>query len=103
MKNCKAFFFVLLTLLSSFILISCAEEEDVIPSSEVVESVSSFLLSEDGLVLTRLTDEGEEEGNYFTSYLFQFEENGRVVPQLPKTQLKVRTPYPRTKVERNYK
>ena len=79
MKNCKAFFCCALTLLSSFILISCAEEEEVIPSSEVVESVSSFLLSEDGLVLTRLTDEGEEEGSYFTSYVFQFGENGRVV------------------------
>jgi hypothetical protein len=41
--------------------------------------VSEFLLSEDGLIISLLTDDQDDETYYFESYVFFFEPDGSVL------------------------
>lgn len=77
--NCNTSFSVLFLLLCSIAFLTCNQDDDVIPTSNDTESVSAFLMADNGLMITLLTDDEDDETYYFDSYLFNFNSDGSVV------------------------
>jgi hypothetical protein len=61
-------------LLCSMVLLACNQDDN-----ETTQSVSAFLMANDGLIITLLTDDEDDETHYFDSYVFNFNSNGSVV------------------------
>lgn len=76
--NCKTFSKGIFILLCSATLLACDEEDNISPISNDVDSVSEFLLDGNGLRITLLTDDEDDETYYFDSYLFSFNSDGTV-------------------------
>jgi len=60
-------------------LLACDEDDNVSPTSNDVDSVAAFLRNDNGLIITLLTDDEDNETYYFDSYVFNFNSNGSVV------------------------
>jgi hypothetical protein len=75
--NCNTFirFGVLLCSIAFF---ACTQDDDISPSGSDIQSVSAFLMNENGLIITLLTDDEDDETYYFDSYTFNFNSDGSV-------------------------
>jgi hypothetical protein len=77
-KNCKAFgLLVLLAFSVSFI--SCDDDDMPDPNNFDTTTVTDFLLHSNGLKITLLIDDNDDETSYFDSYVFIFNQDGTVV------------------------
>jgi hypothetical protein len=76
--NCKTFNWFFCLLFLSAALVACEQDENVTPTSDTMDSVSEFLLNDNGLRITRLTDDEDDETYYFDAYLFVFRTDGTV-------------------------
>lgn len=59
-------------LLLSVLMVACSEDENISPTSNDVDSVSEFLINDNGLRIKLLTDGTDNETYLFDSYLFVF-------------------------------
>lgn len=59
-------------LLLSVVIVACNEDENISPTGNDVDSVSEFLTSDNGLRITLLMDDEDNETYLFDSYLFVF-------------------------------
>ena len=75
MKRSKAFIALSFALLLSLAFVACDDDEDylIITSSTDPQPVLAALTDPNGLRISLLTDDGEDETNDFVSYLFNFQ------------------------------
>jgi len=59
-------------------LTACDEDNNADPSNNDTGTVSGFLIGDNGLRITLLTDDEDNETYYFDSYLFVFSTDGKV-------------------------
>jgi hypothetical protein len=76
---CSTIFLSFFSLLCSITFLACNQDDDISPTSNDLQSVSAFLIAENGLMITLLTDDEDNETYYFDSYLFYFDSDGSVV------------------------
>jgi hypothetical protein len=76
---CRTIFLSFFSLLCSITFLACNQDDDISPTSNDLQSVSAFLIAENGLMITLLTDDEDNETYYFDSYLFYFDSDGSVV------------------------
>ncbi|TXB68837.1 hypothetical protein [Phaeodactylibacter luteus] len=68
-----------ISLLLLFVFASACEDSNSAASSmSGTDTVSEFLLHSNGLAITLLTDDAEDETYYFDSYTFNFSDSGTV-------------------------
>lgn len=81
--------------LFAFLLVSCDDDDDDSnsPSNNFtggvvmdLPGVSEFLQQPDGLFISLLIDDGENETNHFEAYNFQFDDQGTVTATSPNNQ-----------------
>jgi len=79
-NNCNAFLCFAFMLACSLVFIGCSQNDgsDVSPSTNDAGAVTSFLMHDAGLIITLLTDDGDDETDCFESYVFNFSSNGNV-------------------------
>lgn len=77
--DCNAFILVVCMLASSLVFTGCSQNSDVSPSTNDAGAVSSFLMHDNGLVITLLTDDEDNETYYFEGFVFNFNSSGSVV------------------------
>lgn len=58
--------------------VACNQDDDVSPASNNTDSVTDFLTHGNGLRITLLTDDDDNETYYFDAYLFTFSTDGTV-------------------------
>lgn len=77
--ECNTFVKCFCILFCSMALLACDQDDDMISTSNDTQSVSEFLMTNNGLIITLLTDDEDNETYYFDSYLFNFNSDGSVV------------------------
>jgi hypothetical protein len=60
-------------------LIACNKDGPISPSGSDTQSVSAFLVDNNGLIISILTDDETDETYYFEDYKFNFNSDGSVV------------------------
>jgi hypothetical protein len=68
----------ILSLILAISLISCDKDDVIIPANNLNDPVVTFLTQNNGLVITKFIEDGEDETNYFASFLFNFSTDGTV-------------------------
>ncbi|MEZ5059065.1 MAG: hypothetical protein R2879_18680 [Saprospiraceae bacterium] len=69
----------ILSLIFALSLISCDKDDVIIPANNLNDPVVTFLTQNNGLVITKFIEDGEDETNYFRSFVFSFETDGTVI------------------------
>ncbi|MEZ4951739.1 MAG: hypothetical protein R2784_20465 [Saprospiraceae bacterium] len=69
----------ILSLIFALSLISCDKDDVIIPANNLNDPVVTFLTQNNGLVITKFIEDGEDETNYFRSFVFNFETDGTVI------------------------
>jgi hypothetical protein len=77
-KKCKTLKMHAMLLFVGLALVACSNNSNMGTTNQSPSSISNFLLSGDGLIISLLMDEGENETDYFEGYVFLFDTNGTV-------------------------
>jgi hypothetical protein len=75
----KPFFLLLLSVL----LVACDEEDPIVPTIDTPDAVTELVLNGNGLIITLLTDDADNQTDEFDGFLFVFNEDGTVVAASP--------------------
>ncbi len=77
--NCNTFTVRFFLLFFSVALVACEQDDNPSPADNDLDAVSAFLMNDSGLIISLLTDDDDDETEYFDSYRFVFNSDGRVV------------------------
>lgn len=79
LRNYKSALSVYVLLFCSILFLACNQDDDADATSVDPQSVSSFLMEDNGFIIRLLIDDGDDETADFSSYVFNFNADGSVV------------------------